>query len=596
MSNGSFDVDFQTVTNIYNTPFTNFWGNNTQLSLSSQGMLIGSGPNNDYYAMGIMQPAAGNSAGEGYGVYSYTARYEYANQPGGDYLLLWRADNTWLDSSKPGVLTEMDMLETWDNSKTEQSTLHYYNTASNNNGQSFHSTTGLDLTKLHVYSMNWEANSLTFYIDGKQIYQITGSSVPKDTADGGNNQVMGMGAETESSPVGMYVTEAQYTSTPDIAAQGGVAAVMAAQMSRETGSTGVVVPPVTPVVTSIGVSAPGTVMEKSVGAGVTVTETVTAPHATTLYEASFNAANAAEANWQAVAINSSGVGTFQATLQHTGDYVVVVDNTTAATVKGYSSAVTITDAVVVTPPPVIPVVPPVVPPVNPGGMVPMFDISSITEVSGRLDVVGMKHSGSPATIRENIDGNYLGTIEDGAPDGAFNFSLADVSAGSHTMLLTLDGSSLTASMKFITGSVAPVTPVTPAKPIIPVVPVTPVVPVAPVVPVTPTTGFSISSLTESNGHLLLAGAKEIGTAATMRETMDGNYLGTLWDRMPDGAFSMQIADVTAGAHVLSLSLDGSSATATYDFTKLANGSILHAVLATTTSASASNLIAVTHNA
>ncbi|WP_171033929.1 family 16 glycosylhydrolase [Lichenicoccus roseus] len=773
MSNGSFDVDFQTTSNIYSTPFTNIWGDSKQWSLSAaNGLWLGSS-GTDYTPMGIMQTPSGNSAGEGYGAYSYTARYEYANQPGGDYLLLWRADDTWLDSAKPGVLTEMDMLETWDNSATEQSTLHYYNTANDVNGQIFHSTSGLDLTKLHVYSMDWESGSLTFYIDGVKIYQVTGSSVPADTAHGGNNQVMGMGAETETSPVGMYVTEAQYTSTPDIAAQGGVTSVMAAQMARESGSgTGaappVVVPPVigpltsiavsapgtvvetspgagvsvaetitapgattlyeatftssnvaegnwqavavnaagtgsfeaafahtgdylvvvnstsnatvqgyssaititdtaaAPVLTSIAVSAPGTVMEASPGAGVSVAETITAPGATTLYEATFTSSNAAEGNWQAVAINAAGTGSFKAGFEHSGDYLVVVNSTSNATVQGYSSAVTITDAPVAPPAPVLtsiavsapgtvketaagagvtvtetvtapnattlyeatftaanvaegnwqavavnaagtgsfqaafahtgdyvvvvnsttnatvkgsssaititdPVVtpPPVTPPVTPPAATPSFTIASITEVAGHLVVIGDKESGSAATIRETIDGNYLGVIEDHAPDGKFNFTLADTTKGSHTMLLSLDGSALSAKMSFV---IAPAV-VTPP----------------PVVPPAPVKGLVISALTEDAGRLEMTGDKEIGKAATLRETMDGHYLGTLRDGMADGAFNMHIADVAVGAHVLYLTLDGSSTTATYDFTKLASGTIQHIVPAST---SASSLIAV----
>lgn len=616
MSNGSFDVDFTKTSNIYSTPFNNIWGSSSEWSLSStNGLWLGSAGTN-YTPMGLMQTPSGNSAGEGYGAYSYTARYEYPGQNGGDYLLLWRADDTWLDSSKPGTITEMDMLETWDNSKTAMSTMHYYNTASNNNGQIFHGTSNLNLTQNHVYTLDWEAGSINYYVDGKLSYTITGSSVPKDTAHGGNNQVMGVGAETETASVGMYIREAQYTSSADLATAGGVANVMAAQIGRMNGSSTVVTPPVTappvttppvttptPVLTSIAVSAPGTVMETSVGAGVTVTETITAPHATTLYEATFTSSNVMEANWQAVAINSSGVASYQASFQHSGDYVVVVDNTTAATVQGWSTAIKITDAVVpppvvVTPPVVVPpvVVPPVVVPpvVVPPVAATSFTLSSVTEVAGKLVVIGDKESGSPATVREVVDGHYLGVIEDHAADGKFSFSLADVAAGSHTMVLSLDGSSLTASMKFITGSAMPVTPVSPVTPVVPVTPVTPVTPVVPVVPVVPMSGFSISSLTENNGTLTLVGSKEIGSAATMRETMDGHYLGTLQDHMADGAFSMQIADVTAGAHKLGLSLDGSSATATYDFTKLANGSILHAVVATS-SASASTLIAVTHN-
>ena len=61
--------------------------------------------------------------------------------------------------------------------------------------------------------------------------------------------------------------------------------------------------------------------------------------------------------------------------------------------------------------------------------------------------------------------------------------------------------------------------------------------------------------------------KETGSAQTIREYMDGKYLGTLWDGAPDGSHTVSLADVANGAHVLELTLDGSTTTALFDFTK-----------------------------
>ncbi|WP_428376393.1 hypothetical protein [Lichenicoccus sp.] len=911
MSGGSFDVNFTDINSLSGTPFNNVWGDSDEHALSSNGLWLGS-VGTDYTPMGIMQNPTGASAGEGYGLYSYTARYEYANQPGGDYLLLWRADNQWLDSAAPGLITEMDMLETFDNSSSAASTLHYYDSsAGSDDGYTSHNITGLNLTALNVYSMDWQAGSLTFYIDGKEIYQLTGSTVPKDYADGGSNQVMGMGAESESSPVGMYVTEAQYTSSADLSTDGGAATVMAAQIARG-GIAGTVASsapaPSSPSpstgtgtvtdTTPITVSAPGTVKEASPGAGVTVAETITGTPNATVYEATFTSTYVAEENWIAVQLNSAGTATVNVTFEHSGDFLVVPSNTSGdAPVNGYSSAititdatstpasitvsapgsvqeasvgagvtvtetikatglstvyaevltasgsvetgfqavtigstgtgtvslhlaktgdyvevvdktgspavttkssaVTITDAAAKTPVPTTPVVtPPVTGPATPtppagtaysitsitdvnntlvvtgtrdigaastvrdfingsykgviqdnepdgsftydlaaptaagtytleltldqssltasksftiGGTatttapkptiavsapgsvqeaskgagvtasetitatnlttvyaevltksgtvesgyqavkltngtgtvslhlassgdvvqvassltspvvtatsgavtitdpvatgpvtsVPasLFSISSVTEVKGDLVIVGTRDIGEASTVREFVDGSYKGVITDNAPDGSFTYTVAaPTGAGTHTLELTLDQSNLTASMSFITtatgsttlgtvatgtaggtsagGSASSGTPVASAS-------------TAPVAG-----GLTISNLTEDSGQLLMTGDKDTGGANTMREFVDGKYLGALHDGMADGAFSMHIADVAAGAHVLSLTLDGSSATATYDFTKEANGSV-QALLPTTTSAG--TLVAANHD-
>nr|WP_321986121.1 family 16 glycosylhydrolase [uncultured Lichenicoccus sp.] len=233
----SLTIDFRTVSSVYNTAMSHFWGNASQMSLSSAGLLIGSGPTNDYGEMGLMEMPSGPSAGHGYGAFSFILRHERANQPGGCYALLWRADDTWLDSTRPNTFTEMDMHETWDNSVTTQSTLHYWSSsASGNNGQLFHGTTGIDMTKNHVFTLDWAPGVLTFYIDETEIYSVSGSQVPKDYADGGVNQVLGVGAETETSPVGMYIEIAQWIALADKAAAGGISGILAKLVAEAGGA------------------------------------------------------------------------------------------------------------------------------------------------------------------------------------------------------------------------------------------------------------------------------------------------------------------------------------------------------------------------
>ena len=258
----SFDVDFTTTTDVYSTPFNNFWGNSSQMSLSSAGLLFGSGPTNDYSAMGLMVEPTGASAGEGYGVFSFIARHQEANQPGGCYLLLWRADNNWLMSADPGMITEMDMWETFDNSAHIFATTHFWSaTASGNDGYTEHQIS-TDPTKLHVATYVWAKGSLEYYFDETLIFSVTGATVPDDFSDGGCNQCMGVGAETETSPVGMYVTYANYVAEADIAAAGGVPAILAALVAKAGGtSTSAPTTPTTPAVPPVAytISNPGTV-------------------------------------------------------------------------------------------------------------------------------------------------------------------------------------------------------------------------------------------------------------------------------------------------------------------------------------------------
>jgi hypothetical protein len=102
--------------------------------------------------------------------------------------------------------------------------------------------------------------------------------------------------------------------------------------------------PAPPAASTITLSSTGTVQEASPGAGVNVQETVTAPGLNTVYWAVFTSANVAEEGWQTATVNSNGTGTFTANFEHSGDYIVAVNNPNAETVKGWSTPITITPA------------------------------------------------------------------------------------------------------------------------------------------------------------------------------------------------------------------------------------------------------------
>jgi hypothetical protein len=106
--------------------------------------------------------------------------------------------------------------------------------------------------------------------------------------------------------------------------------------SGTSGST----PPPPP---TIVVSAPGTVQEASVGAGVTVTETITTTNLTgTVYEEVLTSSGAVESAYKAITL-TNGAATTSVFFSNSGDKIQVVNNKTTPTVTAISSPVTITD-------------------------------------------------------------------------------------------------------------------------------------------------------------------------------------------------------------------------------------------------------------
>ncbi len=432
------DDDFTKDKSLNTSIWAEHWGNPNQywFTGTSAGLLLSGSAAAGWNPVGIEQLNISKSGGEGYGLYSFTGYAGQAGQGVGICFLLWPSDNVWLPSNKPYQASEMDILESWDGTKNGYSTLHYYQPGSNNNGQEIHQISNIDLTKSHTYALNWEAGSLTYYVDGVEIYQDT-THVPLDYAHGGVNETMGAEVVNEASyqttsTVQLYIQDISYS-------------------KQNAGGSPTPPAPVKPA-PSISLSAPGTVQEASVGAGVTVTETVTATGLNSIYEEVLTKTGAVESGYTAVALNGSGSASFSVHLAASGDTVRAVDSSTAPTVTANSAAVTITDPVVSAPTP------------TPGPTM-SFILSNIVHTSATQDTITVsKATGLNQTIRAYVDGSYKGVLWDNAPDGkplqGFTINDAILTAGTHVLKLTLDGSNLSTSYdydKTAGGSIAHVT-------------------------------------------------------------------------------------------------------------------------------------------
>jgi len=219
-----FSDDFANDTSLNSELWSDSWGYASQYSFSGGALTLTSYASEDYYPVAIMQNAVGKSAGEGYGLYQFTG-YLNANQGKGIDFLLWRADNQFLDASQPYIATEIDVLESWDGTHTGESTLHWYDPSWPNDSayQVRSYPNNLDLTQPHTYAVDWERGSLTFYIDGNEIYQNT-ADVPKDYADGGSNEVMGAqvvypASTSSTSSVALHIVSMSYSAPANATAE-----------------------------------------------------------------------------------------------------------------------------------------------------------------------------------------------------------------------------------------------------------------------------------------------------------------------------------------------------------------------------------------
>jgi hypothetical protein len=288
------------------------WGHANDFSWNVNGLTVTSYQSEGWANAGFIQPDGGASQSQGYGLYSATA-WVPNHQGIGICIVMWPADNVW-----PGP--EIDLVENWSDptNQTAYMTIHWKGVG-NSNGQDSHQF-AVNLEVPHTFAADWEQGLLTYYVDGKEVFHVTGAEVPKDAADGGVNEAFG--AEVTAANTGPQPTD---------------------RVSLTISSMSYSVPIAGGAVPTIDVSDPGAVQEATVGAGVDVTERVTATGLSTVFEAVFTAAGVREGNWQTVTLDSNGAGSAAMHFAHTGDFAVATDNTTTQAVKGLSAAIIITD-------------------------------------------------------------------------------------------------------------------------------------------------------------------------------------------------------------------------------------------------------------
>lgn len=180
-----WDHNFSTEPNL--NGFGTVWGD---VQVQNGAAVITSTAASGWQKSGFMVTASGASAGTGYGLYSITMSLSdngAVEGPGG-YACLWPSTDNW-----PGP--ELDLVEKGDASSGTNgySTIHWAG-ADGSNQYTPRDLGNIDVTQKHTYAMDWEPGRITLYVDGKEIYTTT-QNVPKDYADGGQNECFGAGEE-----------------------------------------------------------------------------------------------------------------------------------------------------------------------------------------------------------------------------------------------------------------------------------------------------------------------------------------------------------------------------------------------------------------
>jgi beta-glucanase (GH16 family) len=169
---------------------------------------------------GIMELPWGTAAGHGYGVYSITAALKGDAQ--GPAVLLWPGNDVW-----PGP--EIDLAEI--NNGTAYGTMHFRGSdGSDVYGNIYYG--GLDESRPHTYTLDWEPGSVTFSVDGR-VYGGYTDNVGRDYDHGGINEVFSIMNQNRGHDTSVTVYDVSYT--PSGGGGGGGAAVQAEVTT--TGST-----------------------------------------------------------------------------------------------------------------------------------------------------------------------------------------------------------------------------------------------------------------------------------------------------------------------------------------------------------------------
>ena len=150
---------------------------------------------------GIMQRPTGDSAGNGYGTYEFTLSMKGNQQ--GPAALLWPGNDEW-----PG--TEMDVVEI--HNGRAYGTAHH---EKSDGGDGYRTVTydGLDESKVHTYTLDWQPGKLTYAVDG-EVYGTITKNVGEDFAHGGVDAVVGVLNINPNTSITLY--DVSYTASDSI--------------------------------------------------------------------------------------------------------------------------------------------------------------------------------------------------------------------------------------------------------------------------------------------------------------------------------------------------------------------------------------------
>ncbi len=165
------------------------WGNaNIDTSVAGQVTISGHG--------GFMEKPTGPSAGHGYGTYTVVASLKGNTE--GSAALLWPGDDKW-----PGP--EYDIVEVI-NGKP-YGTVHY---KGGDGGDGYRSVMfdGIDESKVHTYTLDWQPGKITYFVDGTEMGAVT-NKVGADHAHGGVDEVFGLMNRSDNTSMTVY--EVSYT-------------------------------------------------------------------------------------------------------------------------------------------------------------------------------------------------------------------------------------------------------------------------------------------------------------------------------------------------------------------------------------------------
>ncbi len=232
-------LDLANYTTVWNDNFANdtslntslfpvAWGNSDDFSFGNGGLTLTSSASEGWSAAGFMQADTSASDGQGYGLYSATFSAD-AGQGLGICIVMWPANNVW-----PGA--EIDLAEDWSNTDRQSgnATIHWAGAGNSNQSQTY--GFNANMTQPTTVAMDWEPGSLTFYVNGQEVFQYTGANVPADAANGGVNESFGAevtaaGSAPVSSSVSLNLSDMSYSAYTPGAGSGSTA-------STPSGSTG----------------------------------------------------------------------------------------------------------------------------------------------------------------------------------------------------------------------------------------------------------------------------------------------------------------------------------------------------------------------